>query len=265
MNWRIELLKAIKDLADGFRRYELWHWLATKDVQVRHRQTRIGPAWFPLSMVLFALGLSFVFSGFNSKSIFEFLPYIASGLAIWGFISRSLVESCNIFKNSSSVISQIDAPLSIHIFRVVEKNFIIYLYEMIAVFFVFVISNSHNIWSFLNFLISIPLIILTVFWGSLILSIVCVRYRDVTQLVDLSMRFMFFLTPIFWVPTGLSLRDQVIVLNPFYHLLSISRGSLLNQEGIAFSWLFAGIFCLISAIIGLVAFIISRRLIRFWV
>ncbi|MGB7433718.1 MAG: ABC transporter permease [Ahrensia sp.] len=265
MNWRVELLKAIEDLVDGFRRYELWHWLATKDVQVRHRQTRIGPAWFPLSMVLFALGLSFVFSGFGNKSVFEFLPYTASGLAIWGFLSRSIVESCNIFKNSSASISQIDAPLSIHIYRVIDKNFIIFLYEMIAVIFVLFFSKSCDILSIIYFLFSIPLIVITVFFGCLLLAIICVRYRDVTQLVDLAMRFMFFLTPIFWVPTGLTLRDQVLVLNPFYHLLSISRGSLLNQPNVEFSWLFVGVFCIITASVSLVAFVISRRLIRFWV
>ena len=73
------------------------------------------------------------------------------------------------------------------------------------------------------------LIVWTGFWASFTLGVLNARYRDFGQLVAAFMTFLFFLTPIFWLPERLGEYAVYVNFNPFYHFIEVIRGPILGR------------------------------------
>ena len=50
-----------------------------------------------------------------SDRIKTFLPYLALGFIVWGFLSTTINESCNAFTESERIIKQVKVPFSVFV------------------------------------------------------------------------------------------------------------------------------------------------------
>ncbi len=260
------LIRTYRDLWNGFQRYQLWHHLAASEIKLRYRQTLIGPLWFPLSILIFSGGLSLVFAEFFDQRFERYFPYVALGLTVWGLMSRIIVESCRAFTAYGGIIHQIKAPLSIHIYRLIYRNLLIFLHEFSVVYvLIAILQGGIDFVGILYFAAGIALLLLNGFCIAIIFAIICARFRDLTHIVDLTMRFMFFMTPVFWLLGKNTWRDQLTYFNPLFHALEITRGSLLDIETTSDSWLImlASLAVLFPVALGL--FWRYRRLVPMWI
>jgi len=46
-----------------------------------------------------------------------FIPYLTSGLILWGYLTSSIVEGGNAFTNAEGYIKQISLPIYVYVFR----------------------------------------------------------------------------------------------------------------------------------------------------
>ena len=82
-------------------------------------------------------------------------------------------------------------------------------------------------------------------WISLLLAVICARFRDVIQLVANVSTVLFFVTPIFWRPEQLAsvpiARFLLADANFAYHLVDVIRAPLLGSapDPISFGYLAA--------------------------
>ena len=158
----------------------------------------------------------------------ELLPFLAAGLVIWSFISSTLTEA---------------------------TEFLVLLYFHEGLGLVSLLS-----------ILGLILLILNLSWLSLLLGIVCSRFRDLTQIVASLLQIFFYLTPIIWLPSLLPEKTSMMVLtgNPFFHLIEVVRAPLLNQVPTSLNWIFTIVFAILGWLFTIFIFNRYRSKIAYW-
>lgn len=196
----------------------------------------------------------------------ELLPFLAAGLVIWSFISSTLTEATEVFVGAQAVIRQLPIPLFVHVVRLLAKNLYIFLHNIVIFFLVLLyFHESLGLVSLLSIL-GLILLILNLSWLSLLLGIVCSRFRDLTQIVASLLQIFFYLTPIIWLPSLLPEKTSMMVLtgNPFFHLIEVVRAPLLNQVPTSLNWAFTIVFAILGWLFTIFIFNRYRSKIAYW-
>ncbi len=225
------VLSGTSDVIKGLKNIGLPAYLAFSDIRQRYRRSSLGPFWITISTAVMIASIGVIFGNLFKAPMQEFLPFLTAGLVIWSLISSVLVDSTNAFVGAEAVIKQLPLPLFSHVERQFFRNFIIFLHNLIIFPFVcLIVGKAIN----LNIFLSIPgilLLSLNLLWISLVLSIVCTRFRDLGQIVSSILQVFFYVTPIMWLPSLLPQRASSMILdcNPFYHLIEVVRQPLLGN------------------------------------
>lgn len=257
---------ALADIVTAVKRYSLVGMLGWQDVRQRYRRSAVGPFWLTISMGIMIGTIGVVFGQIFNSPIEEFLPFLAAGMILWGLISASLIEGCTSLIGAESIIKQLPIPLFVHILRTLWRNILIFGHNIVIFPLVMLVVQKP-----LGFeaLLSIPgfaLLVLNLTWISLILSIVCARYRDLTQIIASVLQIAFYLTPIMWLPNLLPERTSTYLLNlnPIYHLMQIVRAPLLGQSVSAVSWWAAGGMALLGWCMAIMIYGRYKHRIAYW-
>ena len=79
-------------------------------------------------------------------------------------------------------------------------------------------------------LLTFPLVLANILWMCVAVSILGTRYADLDELLHSTLRLVFFITPILWIPHR-GVRgpyvDALIYLNPFYYFVEVVREPLI--------------------------------------
>ena len=173
-------------------------------------------------------------------------------------------ESFVSFQESERVIRQIRLPYSIYVFRVVWRNFIVFLHTIVIFIPVAIIFDVRPGFIGLLALPGLALVYINQAWLTLSLGIICTRYRDVQQIVGTGIQIMLFATPIMWPVSALGPAVIIAYVNPLYHMMELVRAPMLGNVPSALSWLVV----IACAIVGwTVAMLLLRRASRrlvFW-
>lgn len=223
-------------------------YLAKADIRQRYRRSSLGPFWITISTGVMIACIGIIFGSLFKSPMSEFLPFLAAGLVIWSLISTTITDATTVFVAAEPIIKQLPIPLCTHVYRMIFRNLYIFFHNIIifpiVLLFVQRPINAELLW----FIPGLLLLTLNLGWISIILGIVCSRFRDLTQIVISVLQIFFYVTPIIWMPNLLPARTSVMMLdpNPFYHLLAIIRRPLLGQAPTLLNWSF----CLLMALIG---------------
>ena len=256
---------ALADIIGGARAVHLWGLLGWQDVRQRYRRSKLGPFWITISMGVLVAALGVLYSSLLKIDVTDYLPFVAAGFVVWGLISGFINEGCTAFIDAGTIIKQVAVPLSVHVYRVVWRSFIVFAHN----FVIFVIAAVlFEIWPGWTVLLAIPgLVLLCVngIWVGLLLGLVSARFRDVPQVAASVVQVAFFLTPIIWMPELLPDRALVLDANPFFHVVELVRGPLLGHAPQLVSWAATLSVTLGGWIVTLVMYRRYRSRIAYWV
>jgi len=246
----------LRDLYDGLSNWRLWSMLGWNDIHQRYRRSAFGPFWITISMAIFIVLLGFIYSKLFHQELAVFLPYIAMGLIIWGFISGTTTEACTAFVENAGIIKQIQLPYSIYAMRMIWRSFIVFLHTVvlivpIAIFFRMDVGFSS--------LLAIPgmfLVVLNQIWLAVVIGILATRFRDIGQIVATAMQISMFVTPIMWPVSAIPGARFIADVNPFFHLIELVRAPLLGQVVEPLSWIVVLAMCVAGY--GLAAIMLTR-------
>src|SRR5580692_2872750 len=101
-----------EEIVAGFYAWPVWVIMGWDDIRQRYRRSVIGPFWITLSMGVFILLLGVIYSRLFHTDIATYIPYLAAGIPLWGFISQTTNESCVAFHESGRIIKQIKLPFT---------------------------------------------------------------------------------------------------------------------------------------------------------
>ncbi|MCH4092984.1 MAG: ABC transporter permease [Acetobacter peroxydans] len=214
------LRPALKDIELGFGQWQLAYLLGMGDIKQRYSRSKLGQLWITLSMLIFIVAIGVVYSFLFHQPIRTFLPYVACNYVVWMWISSSVSDSTHVFVQAQQYLKQTRIPRSVFAMRVIIRNLINFLHNILIVPLVFICMMRPPSWTIILAVPGIVLILGCSFFACLSIGVICTRFRDLPQVVQSLMQIMMFLTPIMWPETSLTKNAQVIVsYNPFAALL----------------------------------------------
>jgi lipopolysaccharide transport system permease protein len=257
----------LKDFKDGLLKWRIWTMLAYQDIKLRYRRSVLGPFWLTLSMAVTVYSMGYLYSYLFRTNFNAYFPYLVSGMLSWTFISTMITDLAETFTASEGMIKQIKLPYTLYVNRVISRNIIIFMHNMlvmIPVFFLFPSDAKINLYSL--FLIpALALIYINSLSFGLILAIIGGRYRDISQIIKSLVQVVFFVTPVLWKPEILPQNKQFIALyNPVYAFLEIIRCPLIGVSPSAHNLLIVGVTTVVSAIAAYFLFLRYHSRIVYW-
>jgi ABC-2 type transport system permease protein len=260
------LTKAITDLRKGLNNYELWLTLGWYDLRQRYRRSTLGPFWLTLSMGIMVGTVGFLYAEVFGQPIHDYLPYLAVGIIVWGFISDVIVDGCLVFSSSEKYIKRIPAPLSAYVFGMIWRNLIVLAHNMVIYVVVLV---SFGVWPGVSVLLVIPsLILLSIsgFWLGLLLGLLSARFRDLPQIVRSATQILFLFTPVLWRSDQVTGNRYLIAqLNPLYYLVEVMRMPLLGEVPPVSTWIAVIIIVALLSTVAFWFYVRFRARIAYWV
>jgi len=253
-----------EELLPVFTRSETWRALAAGDIRSKYRRTVLGPWWITATNGITALIMGLVSGGFLGAEIRTYLPNFMVSVTIWNFISSCLNESCFTLISAGGMIKAVNMPIIIHVMRMVHRNFIILLHNMAIFPVLWLIFPWHVSLRLIFLVLGLAAIYLFAVAGSVIVSMICVRFRDVPPIVGSVLQVLFFISPIIWEPSQVRGGALVVALNPIAYLLAVTRDPIMSNPVPVVDWIVAG--GLVAAALALAAFIYTRYRARivFW-
>jgi ABC-type polysaccharide/polyol phosphate export permease len=219
---------AVSDLGAGLQRWPLWQHFAWEVIREQYRRSIIGIFWITMTTAIFIGIVGALFGQVMHMRSVRYLPHLAVGYVVWQLIVSLITQSGKVFSQKSSFILSSTLPLSTYVYEMVWRSLIAFIFSAIVLVVVLVVYRVPVTPSFPFFLVGLALIAVNGIFVALILGIVCLRFRDVTEMVASLMRIAFFLTPILWEPGMLRSRAYIAEFNPFTHFVALVRDPLLG-------------------------------------
>lgn len=259
------IIDGIKDITDGVKNINVWLSLSYFDISQRYTRTTLGPLWSTLSLGLIIFFLGIIYSTIFMQSIDSYLPYFGIGLIIWTFFSTIINEACSSFIAAEAIIKQMRLPLSIHIFRMISRNVILLLHNLVIIPCILIYFNIVPQFNLFEFLFSVTCVLISSIGLGLFFATFAARFRDVTFMTGSAVQLIFFATPIIWKPESAGARSWVFEYNPIYYLIELFRAPILGYDIPHNSYVITTIFTLLCITIGVVTFCKFRPKIAFWI
>ncbi|HEX2074530.1 MAG TPA: ABC transporter permease [Geodermatophilus sp.] len=239
------LARAVGDLRAGWQQRVLWGHLGWQDIRQRYRRSVLGPVWISISMAVTAVALGVLYAGLFGNPLERQLPYILVGFIVWGFISGCITEGADVFIANEGLIRHLPSPLSVHVYRMVWRQTLFLLHNMIVYVLMLLVFPQPLGWTSLAVVPAFALLAVNGVWVGLLFGMASARFRDLTPVLQSVVQLAFFLTPIVWIyedlvasaNTAIAERARLVELNPLMHFLEIVRRPLLAQDQLLRHWL----------------------------
>jgi ABC-type polysaccharide/polyol phosphate export permease len=184
---------------------------------------------------------------------------------VWGLLSGIVMDSCTVFIGAEGYLRQVPMPKSVFVHRMLVRNVVTFLHNIIILPPLFIIFGVPIGWSLAVALAGVALVLLNGVWIGLFLGTLCARFRDMPQTMASVVQIAYFVTPVMWPrsrlpPKWLALSD----LNPFQSFMNLVRDPLLGQMPPPLSWVVAGAVTVIGFIAAAVFFSRFRARIVYW-
>ena len=259
-------MNALSDITAAVRRYHLVGVLGWQDIRQRYRRSALGPFWITIGMAVMITTIGVVFGQIFKTPLYDFFPFLAIGTILWSFISTVISEGGMGFISSEAIVKQLPIPLFVHILRVIWRNLLILAHNIVIFPLVLIAVGRPLEWVALVSIPGLCLTILNLGWISLILGVLCTRYRDLPQIVTSVLQVVFYLTPIMWIPKLLTSRAGAYLVdsNPFYHMLEVIRAPLLGQLPTALNWTVSGTLAVLGWTLALFVYGRYKHRLAYW-
>ncbi|MDD2703941.1 MAG: ABC transporter permease [Acidocella sp.] len=266
--WRDGFTLAAADIAETVRLWPLVWTLSFFDIRLRYRGSLLGPFWLTLSTAIMVASIGFLYAKLFHQDVSAYLPFLAISLVLWNFINTITSEGATCLTQSEGMIRSMRMPHSLHAARVVMRNVLVLGHNLIVIVVVFAIFRTTPNISAFSLIPACLLWAVDGFAVCLLLGIFGARFRDIPPIIGSIMQIAFYMTPIMWSPTMLMHRGFAIALvklNPFFSLLEIVRGPLLNMPLEPEAWTTALAYSAVLLLLTTIAFIRARSRIPYWV
>jgi ABC-type polysaccharide/polyol phosphate export permease len=260
------IVEGVDNIRRGLAHWRVWHLLGVNELRRRYRRSRLGQTWVTLTTALFVGALGFTYSVLFRQPVASMLPWVGIGMIVWNHFSVIANECTGIFAAHGPYYLNQKMVLSVSIISVIYRNAIILAHNMVIVVVVIILFGVPVNWNTLALAPGLLICWLALLCAGYVLGMICIRFRDVAQVVENIIQIAFFVTPIMWKPEFLTPKARFIAdYNPFALFISLLRNPLLGEPVALGSWAAA---LAITTVGGLAAlWVIGRyeRRVLFWV
>ena len=197
--------------------------------------------WWILTPTCFMLIYTFIF-GYVFKAKEPFFPiFIFIGISMWDFFNRMVNSSVKIVKNNKPIISKVYLPKYVLILIKTWVNGFKMIISFGIVFVMMIVCQVPLTWNILYFVPIVILLMIFSFACSVYLLHYGVFIEDLSNVITILMRMVFYLTGIFYnVATRIPepYGKLLIRYNPIAFFLESMRNALLYGKTPHLKWMF---------------------------
>ena len=266
--------KAEAELSHGlsmFKKYRnLLGELTRKSIKLKYRSSWLGILWSFFQPLLNMIVLSVVFGrllGRNAAGVICYPVYLFSGRIIYEFFVTSTKQSMTAFRRNAAIIKKVYVPKYMYPLSSILSSYVTTMISMICYVMVWIFFKLTGVnggdglvfsWHFLFMVV--PLFIMLIFSTGvgMILSVLCVYFRDIEYIWDVLMRLLMYLLPILYSIQRFGPKSRlrlVIKINPIYSMIELFRQCVLTGEWMHPKMLlYASVSAIIMLAIGLLIF-----------
>lgn len=181
-----------------FRYRWLTYELITRDLKLRYRGSALGFAWTLLNPLLFMGVYVLVFGVYLRIGIPNYALYLLSGLLPWAWFSNALLQGTSAILDGRMYVGKTIFPAEVLVLVPVCSNFVNFLFSLpVLVVVVFLFHGKLG-----APLLALPAIVAvqTILTVAVLFFVATLNvfYRDFQQLMTYAVMLLFYLTPIFY-------------------------------------------------------------------
>lgn len=247
------MIKYIK----GFYKYRfLLKELVIKGVKLKYRRSYLGIVWSLIEPILTTIVLVIVFGTLFGNTKESFPLYIVCGRLLYSFYSSGSKQATTSIRRNSSMIKKVYVPKYLYPLADILFNFIIFFISLLVLIPIAIYTKTAPtvlIWQVIPALI---LVLLFTIGSGMMLSPLHVFFRDVEYLWNVMLLLIMYMSAIFYYPERLLKSGYYWVLkyNPLYCIIDIFRGGILGYQAPLWDFVYAGVICVVTIVIGTVFF-----------
>lgn len=260
----------LKHGVDVFQKYKnLLKELTMKNVKLKYRNSWLGIFWSFLQPLLNMAVLSVVFGGIfgkHSQYIVCYPVFLFSGRLLFSFFTTSTKQAMTSFRRNQAIIKKVYVPKYMYPLSSIFSNFVTFAISLLCYVCVWIffkvtgISGGDGLFLTWNVLLCfVPMLLLLIFSTGvgLVLSVLCVYFRDIEYIWDVITQLLFYMVPILYPLQNITTEwiRFVIKINPLYSMIELFRQCVLY--GYIMSWkllLYATVVSIITLGVGILFF-----------
>ena len=253
------------DLLGGIRYWRVWHLIGVRELRHRYARSKLGQLWLLLSTAAMIGVLTGVFALLFNQPIHQLMPFVGTSVIIWNYLSQIIIECTSIFAGQASLYRNQKMNFSVSIYSVIYRNTIMLAHSLIIIIVLIIAFDVPVNWYLLQIVPALVLTWITMVWLGYLIAMMCVRYRDIIQVITTWLTILFYVTPVMWKPDFLPRQYHAIIeFNPLAQFLEILRSPLLGQPASSWAWLTTSVIALGGGLIALAVIGRYQHRIIFW-
>jgi lipopolysaccharide transport system permease protein len=238
--------------------------MGAQDIGMRYRRSLLGPFWISLSMAALVVGLASIYGRLFDQEFHEYLYWIAASFLIWFFISSLITEGMQVAIEAEPQLRSLPIPIPVLAARIVYRNLIVFLHNAIVIVALMALFGMRPTPAMVMVIPAVAVNMMFGFCAALVLGPLCLRFRDVAQVIISLMQIFFFVTPIMWNPDQHRVPEVFVQYNPLYYLVEIFREPLLGRFPSVEMWEIALALVGVMAASAVITLTASRSKIFVW-
>lgn len=225
-----------------FQKYKnLLKELTVKNVKLKYRNSWLGILWSFFQPLLNMIVLSVVFGGIfgkHDKYIICYPVFLFTGRLLFSFFTTSTKQAMTSFRRNQAIIKKVYVPKYMYPLSSIFSNFVTFAISLICLVCVWIffkltgISGGDGLYiTWYALLCVVPMFLILVFSTGvgLILSVLCVYFRDIEYIWDVVCQLLFYMVPIIYTLQSIKTPwiQIVIKINPLYSMIELFRQCVL--------------------------------------
>lgn len=255
----------LNDLIAGARRWRVSYLLGVGEIRRRYARSRLGQFWVTLTMAMTIGALGFVWSQLWRMPVADMMPFIAVSMVVWTYVTGVLNDAPTTFVAAGPVLHNQGIEFSAIIYGLMLKNLVMLAHNLPIVVLTLAAFGVVPGAGAPAALLGLALLTLFLFGVGYLVAVLCLRFRDLAQVVQNAVMVLFFVTPVLWKPSQIA-ADHAYLLkfNPFAVYLATIQKPLLGDWPTALEWASAAALAAAATLLVVPVAGWARRRLIYW-
>jgi ABC-2 type transport system permease protein len=242
-------------------RHALW-LLARRDLRVRYSTSALGYFWSILDPLVMAGIYWFVFTQVFDRPVGEepYMVFLLCALLPWMWFTNTVSDCTRAFLRGAKLIRSTKIPRTIWVTSLVLSKGIEFVASIPVLALFAMISGATLRWQVVYFVVAFVLQAILITGIGLLVAPLVVFFRDLERAVKLTLRFLFYASPIIYGVADLP--EQLhfwAAFNPLSGIFSLYRAAFFPGQLDLFTVAVAAGMSILALVIGVVVFRRSER------
>jgi ABC-2 type transport system permease protein len=248
----------IADIKEIWRYRDMLINLVRRDLRSRYKGSVLGFLWTFVNPLLQLIVYALVFPHVLRVNIENYTLFLFVALLPWIFFSTSVLGATTSIVNGANLVTKIYFPRMILPLSVICTNLMNYLFSLVIVFPVLLISGTALSWNVLWLPVVLLVEFVFILGLGLFFSALHVKYRDIEHIMGIVVFSWFYLTPIiFPIEVFPEWVASLLYYNPMTSVITSIRNVLLYAGQPDWPWLLYTFIC--GSVVTLFGYAVFKR------